>query len=249
MSARADAPAPTGAPSRNPGRAEDALRVTVALFVGVLITSNFIAAKLITVGGLVVPAAVLVFPLAYIIGDVLTEVFGYAAARKAIWLGFACNVVAVAFSHLAIALPPAGAWTLRPFPDTASSQVAFAAVLGPAPRIVAASLAAYLCGEFLNSIVLAKLKVATGGRFLWVRTIGSTLVGQLADSAVFITAAFAGTVPGGVLRDIVLVQWLVKVGFEAAATPGTYLVVWRLKRAVGVEHFDTRVSFNPLRWE
>ena len=234
------------APSRIPPRAEDLLRVTAALFVAVLITSNFIAAKLVAVGGLVVPAAVLVFPLSYIIGDVLTEVFGYGAARKTIWLGFACNVVVVGFAHLAVALPPAPAWALRPFGDAASSQSAFAAVLGPAPRIVAASLVAYLCGEFLNSLVLAKLKVATGGRFLWMRTIASTLVGQLTDSCVFITAAFAGTVPGDVLRGIVLVQWLVKVGFEAAATPLTYLVVWRLKRAVGAEHYDRGVSFNPF---
>jgi uncharacterized integral membrane protein (TIGR00697 family) len=227
--------------------AQDRLRVVVALFVAVLIASNFIAAKLIAVGGLVVPAAVLVFPLSYIIGDVLTEVFGYAAARKAIWLGFACNIVVVGFTLLSISLPPASAWTLPPFEDAASSQAAFTAVLGPAPRIVLASLLAYLVGEFLNALVLAKLKVATGGRFLWMRTIGSTLVGQLADSTVFITIAFAGAVPGDVLRGIILVQWLVKTGFEAAATPFTYIVVGRLKRVVGSEHYDRQVSFNPLR--
>ena len=227
-------------------QAQDRLRVVVALFVAVLIASNFIAAKLVAIGGLVLPAAVLVFPLAYIIGDVLTEVFGYGAARKAIWLGFACNVAVVGFTLLSIALPPASAWTLPPFRDAASSQTAFAAVLGPAPRVVLASLLAYLVGEFLNAAVLAKLKLATGGRFLWMRTIGSTLVGQLADSCVFITVAFAGTVPGDVLRGIVLVQWLVKVCFEAAATPVTYVVVGRLKRAVGVEHYDRQVSFNPF---
>jgi uncharacterized integral membrane protein (TIGR00697 family) len=228
-------------------RSDDALRSTTALFVAVLITSNFLAAKLIGVAGLVVPAAVLVFPLSYIIGDVLTEVFGYAAARKVIWLGFACNLVAVGFTNLAIALPPAAPWTLPSFADAASAQRAFAATLGSAPRIVAASLAAYLCGEFLNSLVLAKLKVATGGRFLWVRTIGSTLVGQLADSSVFITVAFAGLVPGSVLRNIVFVQWLVKVGFEAAATPATYVAVRHLKRIVGTERYDRQVSFNPFR--
>ncbi len=227
--------------------AQDRLRVVVVLFVAVLITSNFIAAKLVAIGGLVLPAAVLVFPLAYIIGDVLTEVFGYGAARKAIWLGFACNVVVVGFTLASISLTPAPMWTLAPFPDTASSQAAFAAVLGPAPRVVLASLLAYLVGEFLNAAVLAKLKIATGGRFLWVRTIASTLVGQLADSCVFITVAFAGVVPGDALRGIVLVQWLVKVCFEAAATPVTYGVVGRLKRVVGVEHYDRQVSFNPLR--
>ena len=226
--------------------AQDRLRIVVALFVAVLIASNFIAAKLIAIGGLVLPAAVLVFPVAYIIGDVLTEVFGYAAARKAIWLGFACNVVVVGFTLLSISLPPASAWTLAPFQDAESSQAAFAAVLGPAPRIVLASLLAYLVGEFLNALVLAKLKLATDGRFLWVRTIGSTLVGQLADSSVFITVAFAGVVPGDVLRGIILVQWLVKVCFEALATPFTYIVVGRLKRVVGVELYDRQVSFNPF---
>jgi len=236
------------APTPRQDAAQDWLRGVVALFVAVLITSNFIAAKLVAVAGLVVPAAVLVFPLSYIIGDVLTEVFGYGAARKAIWLGFGCNVIVVGFTYLSIALPPADVWSLRPFSDPSSSQAAYAAVLGPAPRIVAASLLAYLCGEFLNSLVLAKLKVATGGRFLWVRTIGSTLVGQLADSALFITVAFAGSVPARALAGIVVVQWLVKTGFEAVATPVTYLVVSRLKRAIGVEHYDRRADFNPFRW-
>jgi uncharacterized integral membrane protein (TIGR00697 family) len=227
--------------------AEEWLRATVALFVAVLVVSNIVAVKLVSVAGLTVPAAVIVFPLSYIIGDVLTEVFGYAAARRAIWIGFACNIVVVIVIRLSIALPPAPGWGLGPFASPSDAERAFAAVLGPAPRIVAASLAAYLFGEFLNSAVLSRLKLATRGRFLWVRTIGSTLVGQLGDSAVFITAAFWGLVPGALLARIVLVQWLVKCGFEALATPLTYLVVARLKRVVGTDHYDRGIDLNPFR--
>ncbi|MBD3366751.1 MAG: queuosine precursor transporter [Candidatus Eisenbacteria bacterium] len=228
---------------------EDALRVLVGLFVAALVASNFVAAKLITVAGFTVPAAVLLFPLSYILGDVLTEVYGYAVARKTIWIGFACNVVVVAVTWATIVVPPSPVWTLAGFGTAGEAQSAYSAVLGFAPRIVLASLVAYLVGEFLNAAVLARLKVATSGRHLWVRTIGSTLVGQLADSAIFITIAFAGTVPWSVLGGIVLAQWLIKCGIEAAATPATYLVVARLKRLVGVDHFDEGVSLSPLRWK
>jgi uncharacterized integral membrane protein (TIGR00697 family) len=237
---------PTVAPGGDAG--QEWLRAIVALFVAVLITSNFTAAKLITVAGFVVPAAVVLFPISYIIGDVLTEVYGYGAARKAIWLGFACNLVVVGVTWLSISLPPASAWTLPSLESVEASQRAYAAVLGMAPRIVLGSLLAYLAGEFLNAAVLARLKVATGGRFLWVRTIGSTLVGQLADSAIFISIAFAGLVPGRVLGLMLVAQWLVKSGFEAVATPVTYLVVGRLKAIVGGDRFDRGVSLNPIRW-
>jgi uncharacterized integral membrane protein (TIGR00697 family) len=236
---------PRGRPT-SPG--EDWLRALVALFVAVLVTSNFIAAKLVTVSGLVLPAAVLLFPISYIIGDVLTEVFGYSAARKAIWIGFSCNVLVVAATWMSIVLPPASAWSLVGLDGAAESQTAYEAVLGIAPRLVLASLLAYLVGEFLNAAVLSRLKLATRGRFLWIRTIGSTLVGQLADSAIFITIAFAGAVPGAVLGKIVIAQWLVKCGIEAAATPATYWVVWRLKRVVGEDHYDTEISLSPLSW-
>jgi len=238
--------------STPPAPATDAgqewLRAIVALFVAVLITSNFTAAKLITIAGFVVPAAVLLFPISYIIGDVLTEVYGYGAARKAIWLGFACNLIVVGVTWLSIALPPASVWTLPSLRSVGESQGAYAAVLGMAPRIVLGSLLAYLIGEFLNSAVLARLKIVTGGRFLWVRTIGSTLAGQLADSLVFISIAFAGLVPGRVLGLMIVTQWLVKSGFEAIATPVTYLVVARLKAIVGEDRFDRGVSLSPIRW-
>jgi uncharacterized integral membrane protein (TIGR00697 family) len=208
------------------------------LFVACLLTSNVIAAKLIAPGGLLLPAAVIVFPLSYILADVLTEVWGYAAARRVIWLGFAANALMVAAIWIGGELPPAPVWL---------AQAAYQEILGQTPRILVASFSAYLAGEFANAFVLAKLKVATGGRWLWLRTIGSTVVGQGLDSAVFITLAFAGTVAAPALLTIVVSQWLVKVGYEAAATPLTYAAVAWLKRREGVDPFDYETDFNPLR--
>ena len=211
--------------------------LVVALFVTALITANIVAVKLIDVWGMVLPAAIIVFPVSYIIGDVLTEVYGFRQARRVIWLGFACNLLAVVVIWLAGALPAAGFW---------DGQPAFERILGQTPRILAASFAAYLVGEFANSAVLARMKVATEGRFLWARTIGSTVVGQGLDSAVFMTVAFAGVIPAEGLVDAVLTQWLVKTAYEAAATPLTYLVVGFLKRRDGVDVYDRETSFNPL---
>ena len=209
----------------------------VALFVTALITANIVAVKLIDVGGMVLPAAIIVFPVSYIIGDVLTEVYGFRQARRVIWLGFACNLLAVVVIWLAGVLPAAGFW---------DGQPAFERILGQAPRILVASFAAYLVGEFANSAVLARMKVATEGRFLWARTIGSTVVGQGLDSAVFMTVAFAGIIPAEGLATAVVTQWLVKSAYEAAATPLTYLVVGFLKRRDGVDVYDSETSFNPF---
>ena len=209
----------------------------VALFVTALITANIVAVKLIDVGGMVLPAAIIVFPVSYIIGDVLTEVYGFRQARRVIWLGFACNLLAVVVIWLAGVLPAAGFW---------DGQPAFERILGQAPRILVAPFAAYLVGEFANSAVLARMKVATEGRFLWARTIGSTVVGQGLDSAVFMTVAFAGIIPAEGLATAVVTQWLVKTAYEAAATPLTYLVVGFLKRRDGVDVYDRETSFNPL---
>lgn len=207
-------------------------------FVSCLLTANIIAAKLITVAGVVLPVAIVVFPLSYILADVLTEVWGYAAARRVIWLGFAANALMVAAIWIGGEIPPAPFW---------HGQAAYREILGQSPRILVASFAAYLLGEFANAFVLAKLKVATGGRWLWLRTIGSTVVGQALDSTVFISLAFAGTVPAGLLPTIVAGQWGVKVLYEAAATPLTYTVVGWLKSAEGVDTFDYRTDFNPIR--
>ncbi len=212
--------------------------VCAALFVTCLLTANIIATKLIVVAGLVLPVAIIVFPLSYILADVLTEVWGYGATRRVIWLGFVCNALMVVAIWIGGEVTPAPFWRGQP---------AWEEVLGQSPRILAASFAAYLVGEFANAFVLAKLKVATGGRWLWLRTIGSTVVGQALDSAVFITLAFAGTVPAGALPAIVLGQWAVKVVYEAVATPLTYAVVGWLKSREGLDTFDYRTDFNPIR--
>src|SRR5262247_4259319 len=191
-----------------------------ALFVTCLLTANIMAAKLISVGGVVLTAGIVVFPVSYIVGDVLTEVWGYAATRRVIWLGFGCNALMVLAIWLGGELPPAPFWR---------GQGAYEEILGHTPRILAASFVAYLVGEFANAFVLAKLKIATQGRWLWTRTIGSTVVGQALDTGVFISLAFAGTVPLGVLTQIIAGQWVFKVLYEAAATPLTYAAVAWLK--------------------
>jgi uncharacterized integral membrane protein (TIGR00697 family) len=208
------------------------------LFVTCLLTANVTAAKLIAVGHLTLTAGIVIFPVSYILGDVLTEVWGYAATRRVIWLGFACNALMVAAIWLGGALPPASFW---------NGQAAYQEILGHAPRILVASFVAYLVGEFANAYVLARLKIATGGRWLWVRTIGSTVVGEGLDSVVFVALAFGGIVPSGALGKIVVDQWLVKVVYEAAATPLTYAAVGWLKSRERLDTFDVHTDFNPLR--
>jgi hypothetical protein len=218
----------------------------MAVFVTTLIISNIIAVKIVRAFGLALPAAVILFPVAYIFGDILTEVYGYAKARQAIWTGFACNLVAVVAIWIGGLLPAAPFWTAGSYQDPAQAQQAYQAILGFTPRLLVASFIAYLIGEFLNSIVLAKLKVRTEGRLLWLRTISSTLVGQGADSAVFISIAFWGIFSPGDLGMAILSQWAFKVSYEALATPLTYLVVNFLKRAESVDTFDQETDFNPL---
>jgi uncharacterized integral membrane protein (TIGR00697 family) len=181
---------------------------------------------------------VIIFPVSYILGDVLTEVYGYRRARQVIWLGFVCNLLAVLAIALAQVLPAAGFW---------DGQAAFERILGYAPRLLLASFLAYLVGEFVNSYVLARMKILTQGRWLWTRTIGSTLVGQLLDSGVFIAVAFAGVLPQEALLTAIGIQWLVKCAYEAAATPLTYWVVGALKRHEGIDVYDIETDFNPLK--
>ena len=208
-----------------------------SLFVATLVASNIIAVKIAAVGPFSVPAAIVIFPLAYLFGDVLTEVWGYRVARTVIWTGFLANIVVVLFIAAAIAIPSDPHYT---------DQSAYSRVLGESPRLVAASLTAYLLGEFLNAFVLARLKVATRGRMLWTRTIGSTLVGQGVDSAVFITLAFAGTQPWSLLLVIIRDVWIVKVLYEVIATPITYALVTLLKRVEGVDVYDRDTRFAPI---
>jgi hypothetical protein len=210
-----------------------------ALFITCLLAANTIASKLVVMGGLVLPVAIIIFPVSYILADVLTEVWGYGATRRVIWLGFACNAVMVLAVWIGGQIPPAPFWR---------GQAAYVEILGQTPRILAASFLAYLAGEFANAFVLAKMKVWTAGRWLWTRTIGSTIVGEGLDSAVFITLAFAGTVPVWALAGIVAGQWAVKVLYEAAATPITYAVVGWLKSGEGLDTFDARTDFNPMRF-
>ncbi len=217
-----------------------------AIFVTTLIISNIIAVKLVSIAGLILPAAVVLFPVAYIFGDVLTEVYGYARARQVIWTGFFCNLLAVAAIWIAGLLPAAPFWTGGVYQTPAQAQQAYQAILGFTPRLLLASFIAYLVGEFLNSIVLAKLKVRTAGRFLWIRTISSTLIGQGADSAIFITVAFLGILPGGDLFRTILSQWAFKVAYETLATPLTYWIVNALKRAENENYFDRDTNFNPV---
>jgi uncharacterized integral membrane protein (TIGR00697 family) len=222
------------------------LNLLTAIFVTTLIVSNIIAVKLIGVGGLVVPSAVILFPLAYIFGDVLTEVYGFARARQVIWIGFLCNLLAVVAIWLAGLLPAASYWNAGAYSTPAEAQQAYQAILGFTPRLLLASFLAYLVGEFLNSFVLARLKVRTQGRYLWLRTISSTIIGQGADSLIFISVAFWGILPPAALTTAILSQWLVKVVFEVLATPLTYLLVNALKRSEGVDVFDRETNFNPV---
>ena len=211
--------------------------VIVCVFVTCLITANITAVKLVSLFGMILPAGMLVFPLSYITGDVLTEVYGYRQARRVIWLGFFCNSLVVAAIWIGQVLPAASFW---------DGQAAYERILGYTPRLLFASFLAYLMGEFANSFVLAKMKIATKGRWLWMRTIGSTLVGQGLDSLVFIALAFTGTMPGTALVSAMVTQWLAKSLYEAAATPLTYGVVNYLKRKEGVDVYDYETRFNPL---
>ncbi len=197
------------------------LFVVSSLFVTALIISNIIAVKPASFWGITLPSAVIIFPISYILGDVLTEVYGYHTAKKVIWLGFLCNLLAVAAIIIAQILPGAVFW---------DAQEAFERILGFTPRLLIASFAAYLMGEIANARIMSYLKTLTQGRFLWVRTIGSTLIGQGLDSLVFLTIAFAGVFPLTALFSLILSQWLFKVSYEVLATPFTYATVAYLKR-------------------
>jgi uncharacterized integral membrane protein (TIGR00697 family) len=205
-----------------------------ALFVTCLITANTIAVKLIAIGPFTLPAAVLVFPVSYIFGDILTEVYGFRWARRVIWLGFCCNIVFVLFVWIGGIMPAADSW---------KDQAAYNAILGLAPRVLLASLCGYLAGEFANSIVLSRLKVITHGRLLWLRTTSSTIVGEGLDTAISISIAFAGP---NFIPLMILYHWLFKVLIEIAATPLTYLSVNYLKKKESMDILDEKVNLNPF---
>jgi len=209
----------------------------VHIFVVVLLVSNLIGQKITAIGPFRISGAQLLFPITYIFGDVFTEVYGYAASRRAIWISFFASALLSVMGMLAVWLPPAPGW---------DNQQAFAVVFGFVPRMVAASLIAFWCGEFANSFVLAKMKVLTRGRLLWSRTIGSTVVGQAVDTAVLMVLAFAGSLTPALIANLILSGYLAKVLYEVAATPLTYMVVNYLKRREGVDAFDADTDFNPF---
>ncbi len=209
--------------------------VIVAIFVTSLITANIIAVKVVSFGSVFLPAAIIIFPLSYIFGDILTEVYGYSWARRVIWLGFACNLIFVGFALLGQQLPAAPFW---------EGQGAYESILGYTPRLLVASFSGYLVGEFANSSILAKMKIRTQGRWLWARTISSTVVGQGLDSSIFITIAFIGT---PVFAPVmILYHWLAKTAIEALATPLTYAAVNYLKKKEAVDTYDYKTKFNPF---
>ncbi len=218
--------------------------VVMAAFVTILLLSNLIGAgkvaqiELALVGLWPFGAGILFFPVSYIIGDVLTEVYGYARARRVVWAGFAALAFMVVMSFVVVSLPPAPDW---------HGQAAYEAVFGATPRIVLASMLAFWAGELANSFVLARMKLLTQGRMLWSRTIGSTVVGQGVDSLIFYPVAFYGVWSNELLLTVIGTQYALKVGWEVLLTPLTYKVVAMLKRAEGVDVYDTDTNFTPFR--
>jgi queuosine precursor transporter len=211
----------------------------MAAFVAILLLSNLIgAAKLSTVGGFTFGAGILFFPLGYVIGDVLTEVYGYARARRCVWAGFGAMLFMALMSYVVVSLPPAAGW-----PD----QKAYESVFGNTWRIVAASLVAFWAGEFANSFVLAKMKILTRGKHLWSRTIGSTIIGQGVDSILFYPLAFLGVWQTHQVALVMVTNWALKVGWEVVLTPATYAVVGFLKRREGLDVYDSGTNFTPFR--
>ncbi len=213
------------------------LDTLVLIFVVVLLVSNLVAQKVCRLGPLTISGAELLFPITYIFGDVFTEVYGYKESRRAIWIGFLASALLSAAGALAVALPADPGW---------HNQSAFETVFGLVPRFVAASLIAYWVGEFANAFTLARLKVLTHGRWLWTRTIGSTIVGQAFDTFLVMFISFAGQVSQSTLIRLMLSSYLIKVVYEILATPLTYAGVAWLKRREGVDAFDSHTDFNPF---
>jgi queuosine precursor transporter len=213
--------------------------VVMAAFVAILLLSNIIgAAKLATVGGFTFGAGILFFPVSYVIGDVLTEVYGYSRARRCVWVGFGALIFMAFMSWVVVSLPPAEGW---------GGQAAYESVFGNTWRIVLASIIAFWGGEFVNSFVLAKMKILTKGKHLWSRTIGSTFFGQGVDSLLFYPIAFLGIWETSQVVTVMFTNWVLKVLWEALLTPVTYGVVGALKRHEGVDVFDQGTDFTPFK--
>lgn len=213
------------------------LDIITAFFVAVLLISNVASSKITQVGSLSLDGGTFLFPLTYIFGDILTEVYGFKKARKVIWLGvFANLLMALTFTIVGF-LPSAPDWP---------NQDAYLKILGLTPRIVLASVTAYFLGEFVNSVVLSRMKIITSGRWLWSRTIGSTIVGEFIDSLIFVTIAFLGLLPFELLVSLIISNYLFKTVVEVLFTPITYKIVNFLKKAETEDHFDKNVLYSPV---
>lgn len=211
--------------------------IFLGFFVAVLLISNVASTKIVSIGSFTFDGGTILFPFVYILGDIFTEVYGYRAARRVIWVGFACALMMSLVFIIVGALPAAADW---------AHQEAYDAILGLTPRIVLASLLAYWVGEFVNSSILAKMKVATKGRFLWMRTIGSTIVGQGLDTVIFVLVAFSGLLPASVLWSIIITNYIFKVGIEVVLTPVTYKSIKYVKDREHIDVYDTDTKFNPF---
>jgi uncharacterized integral membrane protein (TIGR00697 family) len=238
-----DAPILSESASAVTGRQFRYYDFVMAAFVAILLLSNIIGAAkpaALTINGeqWIFGAGILFFPLGYVIGDVLTEVYGYARARRVIWVGFAALLFMAFMSLVVVALPPAPGW---------QGQAAYESVFGQVWRIVFASITAFWAGEFVNSYVMARMKIWTGGKHLWSRTIGSTVVGQGIDSIIFYPLAFLGIWSNAQVISVMITNWLLKVGWEVVLTPVTYGVVGWLKRKEGVDIFDEGTNFSPFK--
>lgn len=213
------------------------LDVITVFFVASLLISNVVAAKILMLGPLAIDGGGILFPLTYIFGDILTEVYGFKRARKVIWMGLSANLLMAAMFMLIGILPPAPDWP---------NQDAYMAILGQSSRIVLASVTAYFFGEFVNSVVLAKLKVMTRGKWLWSRTISSTVIGQSVDTTVFMIIAFWGVLPTDLFMLVGISGYLLKVAIEVLFTPFTYLIINFLKKKENEDYYDTKTNFNPF---
>ena len=216
------------------------LDIISVVFVVVLLISNITAIKPLSLPAWLhvqMDGGNILFPISYIFGDILVEVYGYARSRRVIWLGFAANAIAALVFSLVVALPAVPDWDL---------QTAFSQILGQTPRVVLASLCAFLCGEFLNSYIMAKMKLWSRGRWLWTRTIGSTVIGEFADSTLFTLIAFAGVWSGETMIKVIVGNYIFKVAYEALATPLTYAIVGALKQVEHEDFYDRDTKFNPF---
>ncbi|MEK7166917.1 MAG: queuosine precursor transporter [Patescibacteria group bacterium] len=207
------------------------------LFVATIMISNTVATKLFGIGPLIFTGGILIFPITYIFGDILTEVYGYSRSRQIIWTGFIALIFMSLIYWLVGLLPPAPTWP---------NQEAYVAVLGLVPRIVLASIIGYWAGSFSNSFVMAKMKLSTKGKYLWTRTISSTIVGEGVDTTLFVLIAFWGIVSGGILVLVIISGYAFKVVYEIIATPITYKIIGFLKKAEGIDVYDTNTKFSPF---